>query len=92
MTQCNNWFCDGTFSSAPTLFYLVYTIHAVQCSNVLPSVYVLLPDKKEKPYRRMLFQALKSITTGLCPKTIMVDFEKAAMNAINYEFPETEVK
>lgn len=91
MTQCNNWFCDGTFSSAPTLFYQVYTIHGVQYSNVLPSVYVLLPDKKEKTYRRM-FQALKSITTGLCPKTIMVDFEKAAMNAINYEFPETEVK
>jgi hypothetical protein len=39
-----------------------------------------------------MFQALKSITTGLCPKTIMIDFEKAAMNAINYEFPETKVK
>ncbi|KAF0722630.1 MULE domain-containing protein [Aphis craccivora] len=64
---------------------------SVRYSNVLQSVYVLLTDKKEKTYGRM-FQALKSITIGLCPKTIMVDFEKAAMNAINYEFPETEVK
>jgi hypothetical protein len=91
MTKCNNWFCDGTFSSAPTLFYQVYTIHTVQYSNVLPSVYILLSDKKEKTYRCM-FQALKSITTGLCLKTIMVDFVKAAMNAINYEFPKTKVK
>ncbi|KAE9532426.1 hypothetical protein AGLY_010049 [Aphis glycines] len=34
MTQCDNWFCDGTFSSAPSLFYQLYTIHAVQYSNV----------------------------------------------------------
>lgn len=91
MAQCNNWFCDGTFSSAPSLFYQVYIIHAVQYSNVLPSAYILLPDKKEITYRRM-FQALKTLSIGLSPKTIMVDFEKAAMNAINYEFPETEIK
>jgi len=75
MAQCNNWFCDGTFSSASSLFYQVYTIHAVQYSNILPSVYILLPNKKEKTYLHM-FQALKSITTGLSPKTIMVDFKK----------------
>jgi len=44
MTQCDNWFCDGTFSSAPSLFYQLYTIHAVQYSKVLPSVYILLPN------------------------------------------------
>jgi len=31
-----------------------------------------------------MFQALKTITIGLSPKTIMVDFQKAAMNAINF--------
>jgi len=46
MAQCNNLFCDGTFSSAP-LFYQVYTIHAIQYSNVLLSAYILLPDKKQ---------------------------------------------
>jgi len=49
MTQCDNWFCDCTFSSAPSLFYQLYTIHAVQYSNVLPSVYILLPNKKKTP-------------------------------------------
>jgi len=34
-----------------------------------------------------MFQALQTINI---PKTVMVDFEKAMMNKINYEFPETE--
>ncbi|KAE9536180.1 hypothetical protein AGLY_007403 [Aphis glycines] len=91
MTQCDNWFCDGTFSSAPSLFYQLYTIHAVQYSNVLPSVYILLPNKKENTFKRM-FQALKTIDPDLSPKTIMVDFEKGAMNAITSEFPEAKLK
>lgn len=39
-----------------------------------------------------MFQALKTNNIRLGPKTIMVDFEKAVMNQINYEFPETEIK
>jgi hypothetical protein len=52
--QCNNWFCDGIFSNAPSLFYQFYIIHAVQYSNVIPSAYILLPDKKEKAVKAKL--------------------------------------
>jgi len=79
MPQFDYWFCDGTFSSAPSLFYQLYTIHAVQYSNVLPSVYILLPNKKENTYKRM-FQALKTIEPNLSPKTIMVDLSGVARN------------
>jgi len=58
---------------------------------VLPSVYILLPNKKENTYKRM-FQALKTIEPDISPKTIMVDFEKGAMNAITFEFPEAKLK
>lgn len=68
MTHFNNWFCDGTFSSTPSLFYQVYTIHAVQYSNFLPSFYILLPDKNKKLID--VFQALKTISPGLSPKTM----------------------
>jgi len=37
--------------------------------------------KKKTPLKRM-FQALKTIEPDLNPKTIMVDFEKGAMNAL----------
>jgi len=76
-----HWFSDGTFSSCPNLFYQFYTIHAVFHTEIISLVYALLPDKKETTYVK-LFQALKSIKFGLCPKSFVVDFEKAAINAI----------
>ncbi|KAL4112719.1 hypothetical protein QTP88_016455 [Uroleucon formosanum] len=53
-------------------------------------VYVLLPGKKEIAYIK-LFQALKSLKPDLCPKSFMIDFEKAVMNAIKNEFPNTKI-
>jgi len=41
-----HWFSDGSFSSCPNLFYQFYTIHSVFHSDIIPLVYVLLPDKK----------------------------------------------
>jgi len=52
---------------------------------VVPSVYVLLPDKKEDTYRRM-FDALESLKPNLNPKTIMIYYEKATINTIKTNF------
>jgi hypothetical protein len=43
MNECDNWFCYGTFSVASPIFTQLYTIHGVCYSNVIPSVYILLP-------------------------------------------------
>jgi len=53
-------------------------------------VYILLPDKKEQTYI-IMFQALNSLKSDLCPKSFMADFEKAAMNSIKNQFPITEI-
>ncbi|KAL4085498.1 hypothetical protein QTP88_027356 [Uroleucon formosanum] len=90
MNNCLNWFCDGTFTCSPIPFKQLYTIHAVHYSNVIPSAYALLPDKKEDTYIQM-FKALKSLNQNLNPKSIMMDFEKAAMNAVKSEFPNTSI-
>lgn len=86
MVNCENWFCDGTFSCAPPIFKQLYTIHAVHYSNVIPFVYVLLSDKKEDSYK-LMFQVLKSLILNLNPINITMDFEKGAMNAAKLEFP-----
>lgn len=39
-----------------------------------------------------LFEALKSIKPELNPDTIMIDFEKAAINAISKKFPVTKIR
>lgn len=39
-----------------------------------------------------MFQVFSKITTELSPKIIKVDFEKAAMYAIHFEFPVAEAE
>lgn len=46
------WFCDGTFKVVPSLFYQLYTIHALKNGITVPMVYGLLPNKTEATYRR----------------------------------------
>jgi hypothetical protein len=40
-----NWFMDGTFKVSPKIFYQLYTIHCLVDGNVIPCLYVLLPNK-----------------------------------------------
>ena len=88
--DAENWMCDGTFKVSPTLFYQVFTIHAVIRNNILPSVFVLLPNKQEATYERM-WDEIKALKPGLSPSMVQIDFETGSMNAIRYAFPQAEV-
>jgi hypothetical protein len=91
MDRCNRWFADGTFKSSPKLFCQLYTIHGVQYTNVIPTVFALLPNKSEATYIRLL-KALKSIKPNLRPDSIIVKFERAAINAFLQQFPQSTVQ
>jgi hypothetical protein len=86
MSQCFHWFADGTFKTSPPLFNQVYTIHAVKYHNVIPTVFVLMPNRTEATYRRML-NALKNLNRNLNPQTILTDFELASIKAFRRAFP-----
>ena len=73
----DDWFCDGTFSTAPTVFYQIYTIHASAEGCLIPIVYALLPDKKESTYCHLL-----SILKVDSPKRVTIDFEVAVRKSI----------
>ena len=75
LEQSDDWFCDGTFSTAPNVFYQVYTIYASVNGVNLRLVYALLPDKKKK-YRKLLCSLPESST-----KRVTIDFEIAVWNA-----------
>ena len=81
------WLADGTFKTAPLLFTQLYVIHALRGGpdlmkdgHLLPSIFVLLPNKTEATYRRMWQQVQL-----LCPESataeMLMDFEKAAINS-----------
>ena len=85
LSSCDNWYCDGTFSVVPDLFVQLYTIHAEKDGNIFPCIYALLPNKSEATYDK-LFKKLLEIEPLLNPVTVMIDFERAAMNALEENF------
>ena len=48
LTQHPQWMADGTFKIASSIFYQLYTIHALVQGNLVPCVYAILPDKREE--------------------------------------------
>ncbi|CAF1039753.1 unnamed protein product [Brachionus calyciflorus] len=77
-------FADGTFDITPRLFLQVYTIHAIINGKCIPLIYCLLPGKSEVLYSRVL-DVIKSKLKNP-PKSLMLDFEKAFINAAEKSF------
>jgi hypothetical protein len=86
LAQSRHWYSDGTFKVVPPLFDQLYTIHGVKYNNVIPSVFILMPNRRENTYERV-FEAIKNLEPSLNPDSIMTDFEKAAINAFTSSFP-----
>jgi hypothetical protein len=89
LAQCWHWFSDGTFKVVPLLFDQLYTIHCVKYNNVIPSVFILMPNWRENTYERV-FEAIKNLEPSLNPDSIMTDFEKATINAFTSPFPSNQ--
>lgn len=90
LVQSSHWMSDGTFKISPSLFFQIYTIHAIVRDNVIPCVYVLLPNKTRQTYREM-WQELLHLEPRLSPRSIQIDFEASARSAIQDVFPNITV-
>ena len=87
-----HWFMDGTFKVCPEIFFQIYTIHLLISHQIFPWVFALLPNKTEATYNRFLTEVLNVVRTiGNEPEDILVDFERAAMNAIINQLNQVEV-
>jgi len=87
--------CDGTFEMSPDTAYQVYTIHGFCNGEGMALLWALLPNKTTATYVEM-FSALRSAMVAefgeVGKKTFLVDFELAAINAIQQTNPESIVK
>jgi len=81
----NLWLADGTFKLCPEIFFQLFTIHTSINGYNPPCIYALLPNKREKTYERLLI-AVKEKIPNSSPTRILVDFEKAVMNAFQKIF------
>jgi len=62
------------------VFFQLYTIHFPFGNGVCPAaIYCLLSDKSAATYER-LHPEVKNLIPTAAPSSILVDFEKAAMN------------
>ena len=74
----------------PIGFFQLYIIHAYYHCVLLPCVYALMTGKETQNYKSMLLQlkeAALNLGVELKPKYIMIDFERAVMNAFQHHFP-----
>lgn len=90
LRESKHWFVDGTFLSAPQLFYQLYVILVEKYGGVHPVAYALLQNKQTATYAEMI-NRLKELVPDLSPEKISCDFELAAINAFKDAFPEAEI-
>ena len=69
----------------PKIFQQSYSLHAVIDGKCIPLVFALLSDKTEKTYVFFL-NIIKNAACNITDGIMMVDFEKAAMNAFRSVF------
>jgi len=93
LSQCDDWYADGTFKSSPPLFKQIFSVHGVKSEVTLPLVYGLLPNKEQDSYTRFL-SAMETLATSeqvaFQPKSILTDFEAGCLNAFEEVFPGAE--
>jgi hypothetical protein len=89
LEKLKKWHCDGTFKTAPKLFYQFYLIYGTSKGNIMPCAFILLIGKSEAIYKRMineLHEAALGMRLKLEPEMIYVDFELAAIKAFQYYY------
>ena len=83
---------DGTFKLCPEIFYQIYTIHALNNNQVFPGVFAPLPNKNKDTYNRLFREVMNAVMRqGNEPTDILIDFERAAVNAVTNQMPQLQV-
>lgn len=89
-SKCKTWQGNRTFETVPKIFKQLYTIYGKYKGNLVPSVYILITHLSEESYKFML-QYLCKLKPGLVQSLLIVDFEKAFINAFKTVFPECDI-
>ncbi|CAF1540199.1 unnamed protein product [Adineta ricciae] len=90
-----HWNSDGTFRTAPRLFYQSYRIHIWDDFSMKPVVYAALPNKNFDTYDSLLVELIiyaQNNQITLAPQSILIDFEMAAYKAFLKNFPMANIK
>ncbi|CAF1096383.1 unnamed protein product [Rotaria sordida] len=87
LQSAHHFMSDGTFKVVPEEFYQLYIIHAVYRDHVTPVCYALLRRKDASTYERLFNEILK-FAPEWTPESMLIDYEKACINAYQSVFPD----
>jgi hypothetical protein len=87
LQSAHHFMSDGTFKIVPEVFYQLYIIHAVYRDHVVPVCFALLRRKDASTYERLFNEILK-FAPEWTPESMMIDYEKACINAYQSVFPD----
>lgn len=90
LSKCEEIQMDGTFDVAPPLFKQLYTIFGRYNGWNVPLVFVLCCSKTQKTYEYIL-QKLSELEPSIKPVIILMDFERAAINAARLLFETSQI-
>ena len=83
---------DDTFKVCLEIFFQIYTIHVLINHQIFPCIFALLSNKTEATYNRFLTEVLNAVRNiGTGPEDILLDFKRAAMNAITNQLNQVEI-
>ena len=93
LSKCDQWHVDGTFKSAPVIYYQLFIIHGFLFGFMFPCCYILVKNKDYNCYKKV-FENLKehSGMYELKPKRITCDFELALIKSLRFHFPNADIK
>jgi MULE transposase domain len=72
-------------SSAPDIFYQLFTVHVFKEGSIVLISYALLPNKQRATYERML-TAINTMR-NFDPTTVTCDFEMTSIDAVQAMYP-----
>ena len=85
LASAETWFMDGNFSMAPPLFQQLYVVRVPLGETAISVAYALLTNKMQQTYEELLEALVDGCherNWDADPKTIILDFEIAAIEAI----------
>ena len=90
MFSLKDFFIDGTFKVVPEIFFQLFAIHVLHRSHVIPVAFILLPSNSQQIYQKMTNEILQ-IAPAWQSQRVMMDFEKATINAFQRIFRTVEL-
>ena len=88
LENSENWLMNRTFSTAPSQFAQIYTVHGLSNGKNIVRAYCLLVNKRMEKYVELLSR-IRMLTNQVVPESIMTDFEQSMIGAIAQVYPLT---